>query len=99
MTSLRILPEVARGRVALVGDASGTVDAVTGQGLSLSFQQAIPLAEAMRRDDLSHYQQAHKKISAVPVTMTRLMLLMSGNHWIRRRTIRLLQNTPGLFAR
>ena len=48
-TGLRILPAVTRGRVALVGDASGTVDAVTGHGLSLSFQQAIPLAEAMRR--------------------------------------------------
>ena len=40
----RVLPAVARGRVALVGDASGTVDAVTGHGLSLSFQQAIHLA-------------------------------------------------------
>jgi hypothetical protein len=27
------------------------------------------------------------------------MLLMSGSDWIRRRTIRLFQNTPGLFAR
>ena len=98
-TSLRILPAVARSRVALVGDASGTVDAVTGHGLSLSFQQAIPLAEAMKRDDLAHYQRAHKKIAAVPITMTRLMLLMGGNDWIRRRTIRLFQNTPGLFSR
>jgi menaquinone-9 beta-reductase len=98
-TSLRILPAVTRGRVALIGDASGTVDAVTGHGLSLSFQQAIPLAEAMERDDLAHYQQAHKKISAVPITMTRLMLLMGGSDWIRRRTIRLFQKTPGLFAR
>lgn len=99
VTSLRILPAVARKRVALIGDASGTVDAVTGHGLSLSFQQAIPLAEAMKRDDLAHYQHAHKKISAVPITMTRLMLLMSGSDWIRRRTIRLFQKTPGLFAR
>jgi flavin-dependent dehydrogenase len=99
MTSLRILPAVVRGRVALVGDASGTVDAVTGHGLSLSFQQAMPLAEAMRHDDPAHYQQAHKKISAVPISMTRLMLLMSGSDWIRRRTIRLLQETPSLFAR
>ena len=99
MTSLRILPTVARGRVALVGDASGTVDAVTGHGLSLSFQQANPLAEAMKRGDLAHYQRAHKRISAVPIMMTRLMLLMSGSDWIRRKTIRMFQNTPGLFAR
>jgi flavin-dependent dehydrogenase len=98
-TSLRILAAITRGRVALIGDASGTVDAVTGQGLSLSFQQAIPLAEAMSRDDLAHYQHAHKKIAAVPITMTRLMHLMAGSDWIRSRTIRLFQETPGLFSK
>ncbi len=98
-TSLRILPAVTRGRAALIGDASGTVDAVTGHGLSLSFRQAIPLAEAMKRADLSYYQQAHKRIAAVAITMSRLMLLMDGNPWIRRRTIRLFQKTPSLFAK
>ena len=99
MTGLRILPAVTRGRVALVGDASGTVDAVTGHGLSLSFQQAIPLAEAMKRDDLAHYQHAHKKIAAVPITMTRLMLLMGGSDWIRSRTIRLFPENARLVLK
>jgi len=99
MTSLRILPAITRRNVALVGDASGTVDAVTGYGLSLSFQQAISLAEAMKRGDLSHYRHAHKKIAAVPVTMTRLMLLMARSDWIRSRTIRLFQKSPGLFSK
>ena len=85
--------------MALIGDASGTVDAVTGHGLSLSFQQAIPLAEAMRLDDLTRYQHAHKNIAAVPIAMTRLMLLMGGSDWIRRRTIHLFQETPGLFSK
>jgi flavin-dependent dehydrogenase len=98
-TSLRILPAIARGRVALIGDASGTVDAVTGHGLSLSFQQAIPFAEAMKRDDFAYYQKAHRKIAAVPIMMSRLMLLMGRSDWIRQRTIRLFQDTPGLFAR
>ena len=51
-TRLSMLPAVTRGRVALIGDASGTVDAVTGHGLSLSFQQAIALAEAMTAGNL-----------------------------------------------
>jgi flavin-dependent dehydrogenase len=99
ITSLRVFSGVARGRVALIGDASGTVDAVTGHGLSLSFQQAIPLAEAIRLDDPAHYQHAHKHIAAVPVAMSRLMLLMAGSDWIRRKTIRLFQETPGLFSK
>ena len=98
-TSLGTLPAIARGRVALVGDASGTVDAVTGHGLSLSFQQAIHLAAALKRGDLADYQFAHTKISSVPVNMARLMLLMDRSDWIRRKTIRLLQKSPGLFAR
>ncbi len=99
ITSLTVLPAVARDRVALVGDASGTVDALTGHGLSLSFQQALPLAEAMSRGDLASYQAAHQKISAVPVLMTRLMLLMTASDWIRRRTIRLFQNSPTAFSK
>src|SRR5262249_39691941 len=34
-----VLPAVHAGRIALLGDASGTVDAITGEGLSLAFQQ------------------------------------------------------------
>jgi flavin-dependent dehydrogenase len=90
---------VARGRVALVGDASGTVDAVTGHGLSHSFQQAIALADGMKKGDLNHYQCQHKKIGAIGVTMTRLMLLMDGSDWIRRRTIRMFEQSPALFAK
>jgi flavin-dependent dehydrogenase len=37
---------VYRDRVALIGDASGSVDAITGEGLCLSFHQATALADA-----------------------------------------------------
>ena len=98
-TCLRILPEVTQGCIALTGDASGTVDAVTGHGLSLAFQQAICLAEALDRDDLSQYEASHRQIAAIPVAMTRLMLLMSRSDAIRRRALRLFQGTPGLFSK
>jgi menaquinone-9 beta-reductase len=99
MTSLMRLPAVTRGRIALVGDASGTVDAITGHGLSLSFQQASYLAEAFERGNLTHYESAHRKINAMPATMTRLMMLMEGSDWIRRRTLRLFQKKPDLFSK
>ena len=98
-TSLRRLPEVTVGCIALAGDASGTVDALTGHGLSLAFQQAIALAEALCQEDLPLYEDAHRKIMAMPVVMTRLMLLMEGSDTIRRRALRLFQETPGLFTR
>jgi menaquinone-9 beta-reductase len=98
-TGVKILPAVTNGRIALIGDASGTVDAVTGHGLSLSFQQALSLAQSLEASDLRQYEHAHKKIASLAITMTRLMMLMSESDWIRRRTLRLFQITPSLFAR
>jgi flavin-dependent dehydrogenase len=98
-TSLRILPEVTQGCIALTGDASGTVDAVTGYGLSLAFQQAVALGDALDREDLSLYQMSHRMIATIPVSMTRLMQLMEGSDSIRRKALRLFQATPSLFSR
>ena len=43
----RQLPRVYRGRVLLIGDASGSVDAITGEGLQLGFEQSLALANAL----------------------------------------------------
>ncbi len=48
ITASRQLQRVFRGSTALVGDASGSVDAITGDGLSLAFCQATALADALR---------------------------------------------------
>jgi len=98
-TCLRILPEVSQGCIALAGDASGTVDAVTGYGLSLAFQQAVALGDALDREDLLLYQASHRQIAATPIAMTRLMLLMDASDSVRRKALRLFQQTPGLFSR
>lgn len=55
-TSTRQLRSVVRGNVALIGDASGTVDAITGAGLCLAFRQAAALAEGAAAGDLSLYR-------------------------------------------
>jgi menaquinone-9 beta-reductase len=46
---------VHRGRVALVGDASGSVDAIAGEGLELSFKQAVAFAQSLRTGDPRRY--------------------------------------------
>lgn len=46
------------GRVALVGDASGYVDALTGEGLRVGLAQAEVLADCLARDDLPGYERA-----------------------------------------
>ena len=98
-TSLTRMSAVTRGRVALAGDASGSVDAVTGHGLSLAFQQALHLAEALERNDLASYEWAHRKIGAMPAVMTRLMLALDSVAWVRRKTLRLFEKSPELFSK
>ena len=46
------------GRVLLVGDASGYVDAITGEGMRVGFAQAEVLAACLARDDLPAYERA-----------------------------------------
>jgi len=93
------LPRVFRGHVVLLGDASGSVDAITGQGLFLAFSQAIALADAMARGELALYQAAHRRLARRPAVMARLMLAMDGRPRLRRRVLRIFAEEPRLFSR
>ncbi len=93
------LRHVYGGNLALVGDASGCVDAITGEGLALAFRQALSLADAMANDNLSSYERAHRRIESLPQFMRRSMLLMDKSSLLRRRTLAAFQVEPALFAR
>jgi flavin-dependent dehydrogenase len=99
VTALGRARGVVRRNVALVGDASFTVDGIAGLGLSLAFEQAILVAEAIAREDLTYYETAHCKISAAPWRMTRLLLLMDQSAWMRRKVLRLFARKPALFSK
>lgn len=47
-------------------------DAITGEGLGLSFRQAIALADALETGDLEKYQSAHRRLARRPHLMSRL---------------------------
>jgi flavin-dependent dehydrogenase len=99
VTSTHGLRRVYRGRVALIGDASGSVDAVTGGGLCLSFHQALTLAEALKSNNLCRYQVAHRRFARRPTFMGRLMLMLGGHAGLQERAMRALASNPDLFAR
>jgi|SRR5581483_6463966 len=99
VTVTRRFDAVARGQVALIGEASGSVDAITGEGMALAFQQAIALGEALASDDLTSYQTAHRRIGRLAVIMARLMLQMDRSTWLRHRVLRALAADPLLFPR
>jgi 2-polyprenyl-6-methoxyphenol hydroxylase-like FAD-dependent oxidoreductase len=99
LTANRQLRRVWRGNVALVGDASGTVDAITGDGLGLSFCQAAVLADSLGRGNLGDYQRAHRQLSFRPLWMARLMLMLDGRPGIQRRSLRVFRKHPDVFRR
>ena len=99
VTVTRELKRVHRGAIALVGDASGSVDAITGDGLNLGFRQAQALGAAMQAGDLGAYQQAHRRLARRPTLMGRLLLLLDSQPKLRHRAMRTLAAHPELFAR
>ena len=74
MTATCGLERVYRGSVVLAGDASGSVDAITGEDLGLSFRQALAVADALEAGELQEYQTAHNRLARRPRAMARLLL-------------------------
>ena len=99
ITANRKVKNVYRRNVALIGDASGTVDAITGQGLGLSFRQAVVLARCLRSGDLKPYRAEHRRLASRPLLMAQLMLTLDERPWLQRRTIQAFQQHPEIFRR
>jgi menaquinone-9 beta-reductase len=99
VTMTRRLARVATDRVALVGDASGSADAITGEGMGMAFRQALLLAECLEAGDLVRYNHLHSETVKLPQTMARVMLLMDRSSAFRDRALDMLAAEPALFSR
>lgn len=97
VTLTRRLRRVTRENVALVGDASGSADAITGEGLAMGFRQALLLAESLKAGGLERYEAGHAGILALPHRMAGLMLMMDRFPALRRRALGAMAARPDLF--
>jgi flavin-dependent dehydrogenase len=89
-----------RGNVALVGDAAGYVDALTGEGLGLAFRSAAALADVLGRGrPLAAYERAYRRLVRDHALVTRLLLAIAARPRLRRRFIRGLARDPRTFER
>ncbi|MBS1842160.1 MAG: NAD(P)/FAD-dependent oxidoreductase [Acidobacteria bacterium] len=93
------LASVHAGKVALIGDASGSVDAITGEGLSLAFRQAEALAEAIANRSLANYGRAHKRLRLRAAIMARMLLLLERQPRLQERVVSALAAEPDIFRR
>ncbi len=95
----RRLKAVAHGRVALIGDASGSVDAVTGEGINIAFRQARALASALAAGDLGRYEAAHRRLLRCPRRMGAALLSLDRFPAFRTPALRTFAAYPALFRR
>lgn len=89
---------VRRANLALVGDAAGYLDAITGEGLAVALHQSAALVDALRQGSLAGYSAASRRIHRLPDIMTSLMLALERRPRLRARAVRALAAEPALFS-
>ena len=93
-------------RFALVGDAAGYVDAITGEGISLSIISALSLAATIpdaltkggHRASLSPYEDEYRRIFRRYSLTTRGLLVLIHRPRLRRGSLLVLRRAPALFG-
>lgn len=92
-------------RLALLGDAAGYVDAITGQGLSLSFAGAALLVDALPADlsadltpALRRYDEAVRGRWLRYAVPARMLVALSRRPALRRQALRTVAALPGAFG-
>jgi menaquinone-9 beta-reductase len=99
ITTTRTLHRVVRDNVALLGDASGSADAITGEGLAMAFRQALLLAASIESGSLDAYAAGHTKTLRIPQSMARSLLLMDRWPALRSKALRVFAREPLLFEK
>jgi menaquinone-9 beta-reductase len=99
ITTTRTFRSVVRKNIALVGDASGSADAVTGEGLAVAFRQATLLADSIQSGSLAPYAAAHAKTLRLPQAMARALLLLDRHPALRRKALQAFAHDTALFAK
>ena len=92
--------DVARrvaGRVLLVGDAAGYLDALTGEGLALSFRCAAAAVERIVAGDVAGYEHDYRRITRRYRLLTSSLLWASGVPSVRRLLVPAATGLPPVF--
>ncbi|MGI3784222.1 MAG: NAD(P)/FAD-dependent oxidoreductase [Janthinobacterium lividum] len=86
------------GRVLLVGDAAGYVDALTGEGITLGLAQARAAVAALVAGQPQRYERAWHDIGRRHDLLTKGLVLATSFPPVRRRVVHTAARLPALFA-
>jgi flavin-dependent dehydrogenase len=87
------------GRVLLVGDAAGYVDALTGEGLGLAFGAADLLVNCVTADRPQEYDRLWRTMTRRYRALTAGLLYASTHESVRSRIVPAAHALPGVFTR
>jgi flavin-dependent dehydrogenase len=87
------------GRVLLVGDAAGYVDALTGEGIAVGLACASRLVDSVLADRPQDYERAWREESRRSRALTRALLVLAGKPALRPRIVSTAAALPGVFRR
>lgn len=85
------------GRVLLVGDAAGYVDALTGEGIALALHSARALVEAVRAGRPQSYETEWRRITRRYRAITQSLLWARRHESLRKRLVPTAARAPWLF--
>lgn len=88
----------AAGRVLLVGDAAGYVDALTGEGLGIAFGAAELLVGCVAADRPGDYDRQWRRMSRRYRLLTAGLLQASAHASVRSAIVPAAASLPGVFA-
>ncbi|MEO6881426.1 MAG: NAD(P)/FAD-dependent oxidoreductase [Mycobacteriaceae bacterium] len=86
------------GRVLLVGDAAGYVDALTGEGISVALASARVLVEALVAGEPQRYEAAWRRVSREPRLLTAGLLAARRTPVLNRVVVPAAAALPRLFG-
>ncbi len=86
------------GRVLLVGDAAGYVDALTGEGIALGLGQARSAVEAILAGDPAQHEATCRRLGWRHELLTWGLLTATGLGPARRRVVPIAARLPRVFG-
>jgi flavin-dependent dehydrogenase len=86
------------GRVLLAGDASGYLDALTGEGLGVGLAQASALAACLAAGRPGDYERAWRSASAPAWRLTAALLWSRRHPVLARRVVPAAERLPRVFT-
>ena len=86
------------GRLLLVGDAAGYVDALTGEGVALGLAQAEGAVAAILEDNPTAYEKHWREVTRIPDALTATLVGATRLGLARRLLVPAAAALPGVFT-